>query len=678
MTLRQTTRVIAGIAAVACVGCFYAASEWLLAGEPVSLEAQAVRDRLDRSVYAYERALDALDRLAGDIAAGQAEANDTGVLAVVLDADGDILATTGPDAAGVHPADLSAELRGAGVLGRSARGLLALDSGTVALAVSASDNRTVVVADRLDDTLLAAGAPTRLLTRQSPDWPGEAGSTTRITPRDHRTITGLHPITDLFGRTAAFLQVDLPRTYSQAATRTRNATFLFFGLFTFGAAALVVTAARRTVIAPIEDLGDRLSRIARNGGGEERIDLPPSEELARLTEQVNDMLSRIRRSETDMIRTERLRVAGELSAGVSHNLNNILTGILGPAEYLEQNVERPDLLAEAQRIHRAAIRARDLVARFSQAVRLGTPIRSRAVPVNGIVEQAIEAARPRWQDEAQGRGVQIAIETDLQATVPIQGTPDELYDILVNLLMNAVDAILSVDPPISTDAPVHTIRVTTADDEGRVIVSVTDDGIGMSRDNLARVFEPFFTTKATIGAGLGLAAAHGIVRRWGGTINVDSEAGEGATFTMALPRSWETLATTSADKPDPDRRGRILIVEDDPVVRDVLRASLSDLHELTIVDDGQQGIDAVAAGRFDVALIDLSLPQVPGDRVARHIRRTDPQVVTVLMTGWDLSEDDPRRAPFDDHVPKPIVSRADVRDIVSRSLMVHDARRLRS
>ena len=143
-------------------------------------------------------------------------------------------------------------------------------------------------------------------------------------------------------------------------------------------------------------------------------------------------------------------------------------------------------------------------------------------------------------------------------------------------------------------------------------------------------------------------------------------------------QSWEALPVAVDPKtPASIRSGRILIAEDDEIVREVLSESLSKIHDVVIVEDGQKALDLVQEDRFDVALIDLSLPGVPGDRIARRIRQVDPAVVTVLMTGWDLSENDPRRAPFDDFIPKPIASIHDVEDVVARSLLVHDARKLR-
>lgn len=693
MTLRQTTRAIALLTGVASVGFLYVTSDLLLWGELSSLEEEAVRNRIEGSVHAYERRLDALDRFTLDWSAvreaidggGGAYKDQAPSLVVIFDGDGRVISThpfgTDPE---FQPAQLTRPLVEAGLIGRPLRGIVTLTSGPYLVASRPGvgpDRSTVLLANRLDETYVTSGTrdpeSTTLLYGDAAEWPPEffAGkpisSGTVVIPPEGEIISGYHALHDLFGRPAALLRVDLPRTLYLSGIQTRNFLLILFGTFVLASGALLLGAIRRSVLAPIDRLCDTLSHIAQNGHTDEGVQIGGSDEMARLGDQVNAMLARIRRSESNLIRTERMRVAGELSAGVSHNLNNILTGILGPAEYLENNLESPELLVEARRIHNAAAKARDLVSRFSQAVRHGTPLRSRAVEINTVVNQAIETARPRWQDEAQGQDIQIAIETDLQASIPIQGTPDELHDILVNLLLNAIDAIGSIEHG-------GTIRIVTSDDEGRVILSVSDNGVGMNTHTLNRVFEPFFTTKAEIGAGLGLATVHGTVSRWGGAISVNSQRGEGSEFVLEFPRSWEALPVAVDPKtPASIRSGRILIAEDDEIVREVLSESLSKIHDVVIVEDGQKALDLIQEDRFDVALIDLSLPRVPGDRIARRIRQVDPAVVTVLMTGWDLSENDPRRVPFDDFIPKPIASIHDVEDVVARSLLVHDARKLR-
>jgi signal transduction histidine kinase len=683
MTLRQATRAIALLTGITCVGILYVTSDLLPNGEYAMLEEEAVRHRIDRFVHAYERELDQFDRLTstwGSTETASVASFDRNLrpgLSVTVDGEGKIVTTrwSGDLTPEIQPIQLTSQLTEAGLIGKAFKGVFSFSEGPLVIAsrpIGDEGGHTVLLASHLQADRENADSRLQILYGEAAEWPSEFFSATPTTgtvilPGDANFITGYRAIHDITGQPAALLKVDLPRTLN-GTMQSRNLLLILFGSFVLASGALLVGAMRRSVLSPIEGLCERLSEIARNGRRDERVEIAGSEEVSRLGEQVNALLGRIRQSESDLIRTERMRVAGELSAGVSHNLNNILTGILGPSEYLEQTLEDPDQLVEARRIHRAALKARDLVARFGQAVRHGAPTRARAVDVNQAVRLAIETVRPRWQDEAQGRGIQIEIERDLNAALPIQGTPDELHDILVNLLMNAVDALEENG----------TIRVQTADVEGHVNVFVSDDGTGMDASTRERIYEPFFTTKAAVGAGLGLATVFGTLRRWGGDISVESQPGSGSTFTLVLARSWGSVVVLDQEQPAlPSRSGRILIAEDDQIVREVLAASLSDRHELIIAEDGQQAMDLIESDRFDVALIDLSLPHVPGDQIARRLRRVDPTVVTVLMTGWDLTEDDPRRVPFDDHVPKPISSRDDVRDVVARCLQVNDSRKLR-
>ena len=467
-------------------------SDFLLWGELSSLEEEAVRNRIERSIHAYERRLDALDRSTLDWSTVREESIDGGggadkdqapSLMVIFDGDGKVISTHrfGNTDSEFQPAQLTRPLVEAGLIGRPLRGIVSLESGPYLVASRPGvgpDRSTVLLANRLDETYIRTGTQepgsTTLLYGDVAEWPAEflawkpVSSKTVVIPPEGEVISGYHALHDLFGQPAALLRVDLPRTFYLSGIQTRNLLLILFGTFVLFSGALLLGAIRRSVLAPIDRLCDRLSHIAQNAHTDEDVRIGGSDEMARLGDQVNAMLARIRRSESNLIRTERMRVAGELSAGVSHNLNNILTGILGPAEYLENNLESPELPVEARRIHNAAAKARDLVSRFSQAVRHGTPLRSRAVEINAVVNQTIETARPRWQDEARGQGVQIAIETDLRASIPIHGTPDELHDILVNLLLNAIDAISSSN----ASEQKGTIRIVTSDDEGRVILGV--------------------------------------------------------------------------------------------------------------------------------------------------------------------------------------------------------------
>jgi len=230
--------------------------------------------------------------------------------------------------------------------------------------------------------------------------------------------------------------------------------------------------------------------------------------------------------EQELIRVERLRALGELAVGVSHNLNNLLTGVLGHAQFLQRATDDPKLLREVNGILTSGWHARDVVRRLSQSVRGEEAEESlHAVPVNEGVQAAVQAAQPRWQTEAQAQGIPIDVIAELGEVPPIRGTESGLHTVLLNLLFNAVDAMPEGG----------TITLRTQWDKAGVQLSVSDTGIGMDAETCRRVFEPFFTTKQTVDAGLGLSASYGTVPGWGGNIEVESTPGTGTTFTLHLP-----------------------------------------------------------------------------------------------------------------------------------------------
>ncbi len=341
------------------------------------------------------------------------------------------------------------------------------------------------------------------------------------------------------------------------------------------------------------------------------------------------------RRETEMMSSEIVHVAGGWVAGA---VRIFTKAAADPRVQWATN-------ALSQTIIRAGTRAADLVKRLHRAV--GSNQESTSpVDLNLLVEEAVADTRPRWKDEAEGRGAEIVIRTELGDIPRVEATQGGLYDILINLILNAVDAMPGGgEIEIATEAIGNTVRLT-----------VGDDGIGMDTKTRERAFEPFFTTKTKVGTGLGLSTVYGSVHRWGGTIDIESEVGIGTRFVVELPESQllgeQDLALDSQIAVS--RRARILIIEDEPFVVESLSRILGPDHDLTVLDDGDRAVATFVPDIYDLALIDLGLPGRPGDQVAEEIARRDPKVIRVLVTGWYLQENDNRLEPFDLHIQKPI------------------------
>jgi len=259
------------------------------------------------------------------------------------------------------------------------------------------------------------------------------------------------------------------------------------------------------------------------------------EEVERRTMDLRETNDRLRsemierkRMEKELISLERLRALGDLSAGFCHHFYNILTGILGPAQLQKRLAKDPQILQETEAIITAATRAEDLVHRLAQAVRDEPEGGMQPVSINQVLRQAIRATQPIWKDRAESRGVPIEIAVDLEEVPDISGTPLELNEILRDLLDNAVDAM--------PEGGCITFRTQAVGNE--VQLTVSDTGVGMDEATRQRVFEPFFSTKMNVGTGLSLSMVYGTIRRWKGSIQVDSAPGSGTTFSLRFP-FWE-------------------------------------------------------------------------------------------------------------------------------------------
>ncbi|MBT4141181.1 MAG: PAS domain-containing protein [Candidatus Latescibacteria bacterium] len=367
--------------------------------------------------------------------------------------------------------------------------------------------------------------------------------------------------------------------------------------------------------------------------------------------------------QTERERTQRLRALGEMAAGISHNLNNILTGILGPAQMLQITNKDAQIGEDIDTILTAGLRARDIVSRLNQGWRTDTEAQE-STDLNQAIQEAVQATRPRWKDAPETKGIHIQINQHLAEIPPLQGTQSGLYDIIINLIFNAVDAMPNGGR----------ISLTTLQTQDCVRLLFSDTGTGMSMATQRRIFDPFFTTKEQIGTGLGLSTVYGTITRWNGSIDVASTQGQGTTFTLDFA-IWEKdqieYATPTTTKSD--QVGRILIVEDEKVVAQVLNRVLSS-HNIDTASSSPKALEIFEPNKYDILITDLGLPHMPGDQLAQQFRQKDPNLVTILISGWELLPNDSRRTPFDFFVQKPFHDLDMFRQIITDALALKNSR----
>ncbi len=337
---------------------------------------------------------------------------------------------------------------------------------------------------------------------------------------------------------------------------------------------------------------------------------------------------------------DRMVTAGTLAAGVAHEVNNPLSYVIANIRSIGRTLAklRPALdLAMMQDLEAMLADAREGAERVSEIVSdLSAFARPddgavRPVDVHAVLERTLKIAANQIRHRAR-------LHRDYKPTPPVLAGEGRLAQVLLNLLINAAQAI----PEGHADA--NEIRVTTRESGGRVTVSIRDTGAGIPESIQGRIFDPFFTTKPLgTGTGLGLAICHGILTQLGGTIAVVSAPGQGSTFTISLliaegAAAAERVVPLLAAVPIPTAHpARILIVDDEPRVASALGRALEG-HDVTVVRDGRTALRLLTgddATPFDIVFCDLMMPELSGMELHAQLRAARPghERRLVFMTG---------------------------------------------
>jgi PAS domain S-box-containing protein len=337
---------------------------------------------------------------------------------------------------------------------------------------------------------------------------------------------------------------------------------------------------------------------------------------------------------------EKLHAIGQLAGGVAHDFNNQLTGILGNAELLLESLAgAPDLRAAAEAIRGAAERSARLTAQLLAFARKGQ-VQTVPVEAHQVVADVLQLLR-RSLDK------RIALTSDLGA-VPsvVAGDPAQLHNALLNLALNARDAMpeggtLRFSTRVAGAEALRRDGLVFEPAPGPLLeLAVSDTGVGMDAETLARIFDPFFTTKPPgQGTGLGLAAVYGTLKSHRGGLAVQSAPGQGTTVTLWLPLAGVAVQpepSPAAAGPAPGR-ARVLVVDDERLVRETLRRILQRAgHEVVLASRGEQAVAAFREGwrDLDAVILDVVMPDLNGPAVLARLREVSTEVPVILSSGY--------------------------------------------
>jgi PAS domain S-box-containing protein len=330
---------------------------------------------------------------------------------------------------------------------------------------------------------------------------------------------------------------------------------------------------------------------------------------------------------------DRLAALGTMAAGVAHEVNNPLAVILANLALLEDTLGADGVPHLDSRTLRELLRDSSLAA--ERVRRIVADLRGFTQPVDHDAGPADIARALRWALQATAHEFRhrARVIADVGDVPRVEGPEGRLGQLFVNLLVNAAQAIT---PGRAAD---NEVRVTaTTGPRGEAVVQVRDSGDGITPENLSRVFDPFFTTKAPgLGAGLGLSVSYGIVQSLGGDISVQSAPGKGSTFKVVLPPAPEPPAAAPAPaapqvEPSEAPRARILVIDDEPLVRRAIARSLEREHDVVTVETAAEALARIEGGEaFDLILCDLMMPEMTGMEMAARLRRSLPALAARMV-----------------------------------------------
>ncbi|MDR7148471.1 signal transduction histidine kinase/CheY-like chemotaxis protein [Hydrogenophaga palleronii] len=516
----------------------------------------------------------------------------------------------------------------------------------------------IVMVRRFDETAVESLSNVLMMpARLSLTAPDHAGQLSHLEPGndDHDELHAV--LVDQQGLPVAELVLSLDRRLHQQAETVAWTAMGLAALAGLLASVLLVTLLDRMLLRRVQGLHDDLKRITE-GDLTGSVSVRPlgKDELSHLARGINQLLDRVRRDavaqreahaqqealQMQLLQSQKIEALGRFTGGIAHDFNNSLAAISGWTKMAVEDLDSAHPSHEALQHALKATRYADGLMRQLLAYSRQSPPRMERVRLSSLIEEVRTLVASGLIRRSQ-LDIHLLTEDDW-----VQADPTQMQQVLVNLLMNASDAMqgegtihLTLDAfDLQAGAPIANQPETAGLPAGRyVCLRVRDEGPGIPPEHLHRVFDPFFTTKKVgRGTGLGLSVVHGIMSRHGGEIGVASPPGEGACMTLYLPAAEEARTGTPVQHQSPpmQKSRHLLFVDDDQLVRHAWSRLLERQGwQVTRARDGEEGwkLFTQSQTRWDVVLTDLTMPRLNGLGLASRIRATRSPPPIVLMSG---------------------------------------------
>ncbi|MCH2204058.1 MAG: response regulator [Fuerstiella sp.] len=447
------------------------------------------------------------------------------------------------------------------------------------------------------------------------------------------------------------LDINLQSVQEQIKRHVRLFVALLF-LMLLGLLLILLWLVNRTTLKPILAVEERLDELGEGtfpadfeeGGSREIAHLARSlhqqsarlrsENLQRISAQetveqknneLQSALAKLRDAQGALVKKERIQALGEMAGGMAHDFNNSLTPILAASDLLKEFRTLEESLVDefVDMIRTAARDAAELIRGIRRNFTQAPSDSIQTIRLDTVVSSAVQFAKSELAlGKRRHKAANISIDHDVDPNLQIWGSETLLRQATVNLILNAVDAIPDGG----------SVRVAGDRDGDRVVLTVTDQGIGMSPDVIEKCTSPGFTTKGDLGVGLGLTNVVTVANEFGGTIEIDSTLDVGTTVRVLLP-SVESLVST--DETTQRVVLNVLVVDDEPAVRRGVVRLLERLgHRATAVETPFAAIDMIREQEPDLLLTDFTMPEMNGGELAMKVAELAPNLAVILMTAF--------------------------------------------
>ena len=347
-----------------------------------------------------------------------------------------------------------------------------------------------------------------------------------------------------------------------------------------------------------------------------------------------------------LIQNEKLKAMGEMAAGITHDINNILTPILGSVQLLKDTIQEKKNFKLLSIIEICAYDGMNITKKVKRLTKKYNDDDIQTFSIDSAIIDAIDLTKSKWLTESVFKGIKIDIIKSLKSKETVQGNITEIREVFINIIANAIDAMPKGG----------TIEVITKNKDSMVIIEIRDNGMGMNSEIQKRIFEPFFTTKGNNGSGLGLSISYNIILSHSGSMKIESEENVGTSFIVKLPICENIIKKEDEISRDViDFQGNVLVIDDQEQIRNVVASMIKSIAKCKIKTCGCENLDSELKRRkYDIIVCDFTMPTINGLQVAQKIKEINKQIYFCMMTGWVGSFDDQEMNNVDFVLNKPI------------------------